>query len=216
MATGLTIAAIIIILAATWWLGVWNNVITFVNTVFSTIIASNFFEPMANALDGGTSSYTYLLDFVCLWLLFFISFIILRLGTDLLSRHRMTVNKIVDYAGRTVFSLATAWVFVCFMQFSFHTAPFPIGEGNFQEAPNTSNFVGSPDRLWMGFLQSRSQGAMSASLDALLMPTYEPSLLHEDDKDLDCRVFDSDGDFIYKYHNRRRVFADQDAMRVSR
>ncbi|MDG2013345.1 MAG: CvpA family protein [Pirellulaceae bacterium] len=212
MTTGLTIAAIILVLLCTWFMGFWNNVITFVNTIFAACIASNYFEPVADAIDGGTNSSTYLLDFVAIWLLFFLSFIILRTVTDILSKHKLNVDKWLEMTGRTVFSLATAWVFVCFMQFSFHTAPFPPGEGNFQARPDSVNFAGAPDRLWLGFLQSRSQGALAAAL-----PTgYDANQLNPADRDLGAMVFDSKGDFIYKYYNRRLKLSQQDALRVPR
>ncbi|MCP4464490.1 MAG: CvpA family protein, partial [Planctomycetaceae bacterium] len=159
MTTGLTITAIILVLLCTWFMGFWNNVITFVNTIFAACIASNYFEPVADAIDGGTNSSTYLLDFVAIWLLFFLSFVVLRTVTDMLSKHQMNFDKWLEMSGRTVFSLATAWVFVCFMQFSFHTAPFPPGAGNFQARPDSVNFTAAPDRLWLGFMQSRSRGA---------------------------------------------------------
>ena len=212
MTTGLTITAIILVLLCTWFMGFWNNVITFVNTIFAACIASNYFEPVADAIDGGTSSSTYLLDFVAIWLLFFLSFVVLRTVTDMLSKHQMNFDKWLEMSGRTVFSLATAWVFVCFMQFSFHTAPFPPGAGNFQARPDSVNFTGAPDRLWLGFMQSRSRGALATALPN----GYDTNQLHPADRDLGAMVFDSKGDFIYKYYNRRLKLSEQETLRVLR
>ncbi len=216
MTTALCIIALIAIPASMWFLGLWNNVITFVNVVLAAIVASSFFEPLADGIDGGSSSYTYVLDFVALWLVFAATFIVLRTATDMLSRYRLQFNKWLDMAGRTVFSLATAWVFICFMVFTFHTAPLPVGPGSFQESPDSTNFVASPDRLWLGFMQSRSRGGMAAALNSPLMPEYNTGELHSDDRDLDCRVFDSRSDFIYKYRERRRKLSEQEALRVNR
>ena len=58
MASGLAFTAIILIFLATWFLGFWSNFITLVNTLFAAIFASNFFEPVADMIDGGQSSYT--------------------------------------------------------------------------------------------------------------------------------------------------------------
>ncbi|MGI9519320.1 MAG: CvpA family protein [Pirellulaceae bacterium] len=214
MTTALCILTLIAIPAAMWFLGLWNNVITFVNVVLAAIIATNFFEPMADRLDGGASSYTYLLDFVCLWLLFFFSFVVLRTLTDFLSKYRLQFNVWLDMAGRTVFSFATAWVFICFMVFTLHTAPLPVD--SFQEFPDSTNFAGSPDRLWLGFMQSRSRGGMAAALNSPLMPEYNTGELHSDDQDLECRVFDSRSDYIYKYHERRARLSEQESLRVNR
>ena len=212
MTTGLTLAVFILVLLCTWFMGFWNNVITFVNTVFAACIASNYFEPVANLLDGGSSTYTYMLDFVALWLLFFLSMVVLRTITDLLSKYRMNVDKWLELTGRSVFSLAIAWVFICFMHFTFHTAPFPPGPGNFQERPDSVNFAGAPDRLWLGFLQSRSMGALSAGLPV----DYDTTRLHPSDRELGVMVFDSKGDFIYKYHERRVKLSEQEGLRVQR
>ena len=187
MVMGLSILAIVVILACTWFLGFWNNVITFVNTLLAALVASNFFEPVATWIDGGQSSYTYLLDFVCLWLLFFLTYALLRTATDLLSRHKLRFNYWVEMIGRTVFSLATAWVFLCFMHFSFHTAPFPPGPGNFQERPDSVNFVGAPDRMWLSMLNHTSGGE------------FQPA-----------------DDFILKYYHRRLTLSQQEALRVQR
>ena len=214
MITAITIISMVFIFGATWFLGLWNNIVTFVNVVLATMIASNWFEPLATAMDGGTSSYTYLLDFVCLWLLFAGSMAVLRVSTDLLSRTRLDFDPWFDRGMRTVFSLATAWVFACFLQFSMHLAPLPPDQ--FQARPDTVNFPGSPDRLWLGFMQSRSQGALAASLNEPLAGEYDATLLHPDDRDLNCRVFDSRGDLIYKYHDRRAQLSGQSTLRVSR
>jgi hypothetical protein len=214
MVTAITIVGMLFIALATWFLGLWNNVLTFVNLVLASIIATNWFEPLAEQLDGGTSTYTYLLDFICIWLLFFGAFTVLRSATDTLSRTRVEFNPWLDMGLRTVFSMASAWVFACFLQFSMHLAPLPPDQ--FQANPSSINFVGRPDRLWMGFMQSRSRGAMAASLNEPLAGQYDLNDLHAQDKNLGCRVFDSKSDFVYKYHSRREQLSEQTKLRVLR
>ncbi len=214
MIPAITIVSMLIIVLAMWFLGLWNNVVTLVNLLLATLIASNWFEPLASLLDGGTSSYTYLLDFVSIWLLFFGSFTVLRVTTDFLSRVRIEFDRWVDMGLRTVICLVTAWVFASFLQFTMHLAPLPPAE--FQADPMTVNFAGSPDRVWMGFLQGRSRGALAASLNEPLSGEYIRSDLHDRDADLNARVFDSRGDFIFKYHDRRRRLSEENDLRVRR
>jgi len=216
MATGLAITVIVLILLTTWFLGAWNNLITLVNTLFAAILASNFFEPLADLIDGGESSYTYLLDFVLVWVLFFASYAILRTATDLLSRFQLKFNVWLDRGLTTLFSMGTAGVFVCFMMFTFHMAPFPPGANDFQGQPNTVNFAGEPDKKWMSFLEYGSRGSMASAIDALLMPTYDADLLSGQDRELGIRVFDPKGDFVRKYFHRRQVLAEQESLRVKR
>jgi hypothetical protein len=200
MITAITIVSMIFIPLALWFLGFWSCALTFTNILLAAMIASNWFEPLADAMDGGSSTYTYILDFAALWLLFFLSFTLLRVATDLLSRMKVEFHPAMDYSMRSVFALASGWVFVCFLQFSFHVAPLPPDV--FQQTPETVNFVGQPDRLWLGFLQSRSQGALAASLTEPLSAEYSKEDLH--------------ADFIYKYNSRREILAGQTNLRVMR
>ncbi len=214
MITAITIVSMVFIFVALWFLGFWSCLLTFINILLAAMIASNWFEPLADALDGGSSTYTYLLDFSALWLLFFGTVTVLRIATDSLSRMKVEFHPAMDMGMRTVLALSSAWVFACFLQFSLHVAPLPTTA--FQETPTTVNFVGQPDRLWLGFLQSRSQGALAASLTEPLSAEYSSSDLHPDDQKLNSRVFDSRGNFIYKYSNRRQTLAEQSSLRVKR
>ena len=54
--------------------------------LLAMMLAFNYFEPLAAMLDGMEPSYTYLWDFLALWGLFAISFGLLRVVTDMLSR----------------------------------------------------------------------------------------------------------------------------------
>ncbi len=215
MITAVCVITLIALTAATWFLGLWNNVITLINLILAGLIASNFFEPLADSLESRFDTYTYLLDFVSLWGLFFVSFAALRTATDILSRYRLEFNAWVEMIGRSVTSISIAWIFLCFMLFSLHTAPLPP-LGDFQPSPDATNFVGDPDRLWLAFLQSRSRGALAESLQASLLPEYDTGSLHPDDRELGVRVFDSKSDFVFKYQQRRNVLVGESGLRVNR
>ena len=215
MTIAICVVILIAVIAATWFVGLWNNVITLINVVFAASIASVFYEPVADAIEARNPTYTYMVDFVCLWGLFFVSFVVLRGVTDLLSRNRLEFDVWVEMIGRTVLSIAISWIFLCFTLFTLHTAPLPL-DSDFQTHPDTVNFLGGPDRLWLAFLQSRSQGALAESIDGPLLSEYDLNSLHADDQNLEVRVFDSRSDFIYKYHHRRQLLAGEEALRVFR
>ncbi|MCP4461212.1 MAG: hypothetical protein GY819_00270 [Planctomycetaceae bacterium] len=61
-------------------------------------------------------------------------------------------------------------------------------------------------------MQSRSRGALAAALPN----GYDANQLHPADRDLGAMVFDSKGDFIYKYYNRRLKLSEQETLRVLR
>lgn len=184
----LTIFLVVIFLvciAMMWNEGMWTNALTLVNTTFAALLATNYFEPLADWLEGQLSSYTYLVDFISLWLVFVVSYGVLRYVTDSLSRHRMRFKMPMEHIGRVLFAAWTAWTIICFVTFTLHTAPLARSpfRGSFASEPRANSLLGmAPDRMWLGFVQSRSEGALSWP---------EP------------RVFDAKGEFIFKYGARR-------------
>ncbi len=174
--------------AAIWFSGLWSAAITLVNLILAATIASCFFEPASTAIEGigAAASYTYLLDFVVLWLLFAISYGILRAFTDALSKEAVEFDLPVEIGGRSVLALACGWVMVCFVAFSLQMAPLnsaaPLGA--FQ-SPNSKTFASvSPDRLWLGYMYSRSRPAAFGG-----------------------NPFDEKADFLLRYRDRRAKYA---------
>jgi hypothetical protein len=170
--------------AGIWFQGFWNAVVTLVNLVLAAAIASAFFEPICSKLEsvsGAIKSYTYLLDFVVLWILFAVSFGVLRAITDSLSKDAVKFDLPVEIAGRSIFALLCGWVMVCFVAFSLQMAPLnspdPLGAWR---TPTARSFGPlSPDRMWLGFLYSRSRQALAGN------------------------PFDPKTEFPLKYHDRR-------------
>jgi hypothetical protein len=192
--------------------------LTLVVMLLSGLIATNYFEPLAAYFDkpvvggppaiGSMATYTYLLDFICFWALFLISLFVLRILTDILSRHRIKFNFWVEMVGRSVLALWVGWVFVSIVAFSIQLSPLP--PSTVQATPNSKMMLIGPDRIWMGFVQSRSRGALARG-------SYSSSPRHEDDMEGNYEPFDSQADLIYKYHSRRdQVESQQGALRVNR
>lgn len=175
--------------------GLWSSAINVVNITMAGLIATNYFEPLANLADS--SGTNYMMDSIMLWALFALSFIILRLITQSLSNHDVHFIKPVDLAGRAVLGIWAGWVFVCFAAFAMVTAPIGAQPLGAWESPDAKSFlVFSPERMWMAFAQSRSMGALS---------DYNRGVpLHPDDTQTGAQVFDSYGEFSYKYYARRK------------
>jgi len=175
--------------------GLWSSAINVVNITMAGLIATNYFEPLAKLADPGGANY--MMDSIMLWALFAISFIILRLITQSLSDHDVHFITPVDIAGRAVLGIWAGWVFVCFTAFAMVTAPIGAQPLGAWESPNAKSFlVLSPERMWMAFAQSRSMGALSDYRRGA-------DLLSEDEQ-LGSQVFDSKGEFSYKYYARRK------------
>jgi len=137
--------------AALWFQGFWSAAVTFVNLLLAALIATNLWEPAATMIEGfGAASWTYLLDFVILWFIFFAAFAILRGVTDLISQSQVKFDLPIEMAGRSVFAVLSGWLFTCFLAFSLQMAPLnsesPLGAWT---TPSANTFVvTSPDRLW--------------------------------------------------------------------
>ena len=103
--------------------GIWSNVVRLVNVITAALLAVNFFEPLARTLDGWAPSYTYLWDFLSLWVLFSVFLLIFREITDRVSRVNVRFLKLADRIGGVVLSLWIGYVMVCFTMMTLHTAP---------------------------------------------------------------------------------------------
>ena len=175
--------------------GLWGNTITFFNTLFSALLATNFWEPISKWLASQVPSARYLWDFIVLWILFSLSMFILRVFTDAASKYKMKFIKPVDAIGGLAFSLATGWVLVAFMMMTLHTAPLVrdfLGGGFL---PEKQMFFGmAPDRHWLGFVQRISS------------PTgaFRPLNAGED-----YQGFDPTSEFMIKYGERRDAYAEE-------
>jgi len=184
---------LLVVLAATaaalWFQGLWNATVTFVNMVLAMAIATSFYEPICALLEkasGDVRQLTYVLDFIVLWVLFAISFGILRAITDSISKSAVTFDFPVEVAGRSIMAVVCGWVMVCFVAFSLQMAPLnsvnPLGAWS---TPTTKTFGPfSPDRMWLGFMYSRSTPSAFGG------PQFDPK-----------------AEFLVKYHERREKYA---------
>lgn len=190
----LLIVIFLITTAFVWFDGLWSAAISLITVMLSGLVAMNYFEPLAAMFDGMLSSYTYFFDFLSLWILFVVTFAILRAIAGLLSKYRIRFDLPVEIAGRSILAVWVGWILVCFTCTTLHTAPLGRNSfgGSFQkDLPVSDGTVGlpgglflgmAPDRKWLGFVQSRSEGALK---------TWNPN------------PFDPKGEFIIKYRSRR-------------
>lgn len=201
------------VIACTWWMGLWSNLITLINFLLSAMLASSFFEPLASRFEDYLPSFTYVSDFICVWAIFIFSFLILRMITDSLSRVRLRFDKVTEIVGRSVFSI---WLACCFLAFSFftlHMAPLPPDA--FQVHVQDRMLGIGPDRQWLAFIQSRSRGALSEAQDSKVLDPYNLSD-HPDDEGQNKRVFDPTANFIFNFHLRRQNLSKTTGIRVAR
>lgn len=206
------------VVGATWWFGLWNNILTLINFFIAALIASSFYESFARVLQETLVTYAYILDFISLWLLFFLSFGVLRVLTGLLSPIQLKFNILVDMIGRSIVCVWLAIAMIFFTFFSLHLAPMPPSQDDLDQAA-AENFQGTsflglgPGQMWAAFIQSRSRGALSASINEILMPPFDDAVLHPDDQGIDCRVFDSTSRLSVNGQKRRVTISKMSSLR---
>jgi hypothetical protein len=209
----IAIVMFLLIVASTWWFGLWSNLITLINLFLASLLASSIYQPIANELANINDTYRPLYDFIAVWLVFVLSFMILRGVTDILSAYRLKFDPVTEMIGRSVLSVWIAGVFVCFSFFTMQMAPFPPSV--YGDAKKSQEELGTlPDKLWLAFIQSRSRGALSASKEKGLWPEYQlPS--HPDDAGEDKRVFDPYAEFLDNMRFQRRLTSERKNLRVN-
>jgi len=172
--------------------GLWSNTITLINILIAGLLAMNYFEPLAAFLERQEASAGYIWDFLAIWVIFGVSMLVLRAATDYLSNVKVKFFMPVEKVGGIVMALWASWIVMCFTTATLHTAPLArnfLG-GAFQSEPDAKMFFGlGPDRVWLGWTNRESRGAVSRISGAV--------------------PFDPFGDFIFRYGTRRRAFEDQ-------
>jgi Colicin V production protein len=174
--------------------GLWGNLIMVFNVILAALIATNYFEPLAGWLDGQMPSYTFLLDFIAMWLIFALAVVVLRAITDTLSRVKVRFKKPVELVGGLVCGGIVGWLMICFTMFSLHTAPlgYTFLGGGFD--PATNMFFGTaPDRSWGRFAAGQSDvenGPLTSGQEFELAA------------------------YLQRYAGRRAAFEQQPALRV--
>ena len=196
MLIGMLLFIWLICVAFLWNEGMWSNCLTLVNTLMSALVAMNYWEPAADFLTEKMPTYTYLTDYLAMWLIFFLCVAVMRAATAFLSRTQVRFIPPIEQAGRVISVFLIGWIMVCFTLTTLHTAPLARTaiRGSFQPTPMANNFLGlAPDRMWLGYVQHRSQNALSNTTP---------------------QVFDPDGDYIFKYGERRRKFSELPTART--
>jgi hypothetical protein len=184
--------------------GMWSNAIRLVNVVTAGLLATSYFEATAGMLEGMMPSYTYVCDFLAVWLLFALFMVVFRLLTDTISRVKVRFLGLADRIGSVFFAVLVGWVMMCFTGMTLHTAPLARSfMGGY--SPESRMFLGlAPDRQWLAFVQRVSLGQFSRGMSE---EDRKKNLYgqREGDKDWEkkLRVFDRNSEFLPKYATRR-------------
>jgi hypothetical protein len=192
----LTLLLFAILVAVTGMLvreGLWRSLLMFFNVLAAAAIATAWHAPLANFLEEHLASYTYLLDFLSIWLIFCVVLALAREATDRLSPNTIEFPQLVERIGVGIPAFLTGWVMMAFTAATLHTAPVP--RALVQPTPEARMFLGlAPDRKWLGWVRGSS----------LAGPFSRPD-----------QAFDKDADFILRYADRRLKLEGEEGLRTA-
>ena len=127
--------------------GFWGNTVCFSNITFSSLIAFNYFEPIAGLLVDAYVGGLFFYDFLSFWLLFSLVYFILNTVTNSLSKIKVHFPKVVEQVGNWVLLFAIFFNFVSIIFFTLPMAPFQPAEGAMQTEADRSEFFGRKARI---------------------------------------------------------------------
>ena len=79
--------------------GLWSGLVMLLNIVAAATFATAWYERLASFVDAKLPSYTYLIDFLCLWGIFAVVLLGMRLVTDLVSTTKVKFLRQVEFVG---------------------------------------------------------------------------------------------------------------------
>jgi hypothetical protein len=173
--------------------GLWGAALMFFNVLFSTLIAFNFYEPLATLLSGWEAASGYA-DTFCLLAVFIVSLVLLRVVTESLAPAMVRFPAPVYHLGRVAFGLAGAVLTMAFIMVAFHTAPVHkkiFGAVDYKYGPP---FKQALDLNWLGFFQFTSGQVFADYDEGYNDPTGEYG---------HAKVFDPEGRWLIDHQNAR-------------
>mgnify|MGYP001303260358 FL=1 len=139
----------------------WDAIVIMINVLFASLLAMNFWEPVAELMvQYINQDYDPWYGIISLLGSFILILLGLRWVSDrVLSDKKVEFSPKMDSVGKYLFGMMTAWITICFLSASIHTAPLPREFWGFR--PESKGFLFfkefSPDRCWLAFMQSTSE-----------------------------------------------------------
>jgi uncharacterized membrane protein required for colicin V production len=146
--------------------GLWSNTISLINIIVSGLVAFGFYSPLTIWLDERTGGRnTYWLDFVCIWVVFIVTMVVVRAIAGAASGTRLRFKNPIDPVGGPLVGFIAAWVLTAFVMATLHMSPMPKDAfgGKLvltQQEINGKQLLGSallrPDLAWLRFVEKVS------------------------------------------------------------
>jgi hypothetical protein len=137
--------------------GLWGSALMFFNVLFASLIAFNFYEPVAQLIidNVGGATISGMADSVSMMVLFLVSLLLLRLATESVSPAMVRFPTPVYHLGRVIFGLGGAVIMVAMLILGYEASPVQkkmLGVWDFKHKVFNSQFPRF-DRDYLAFFQ---------------------------------------------------------------
>jgi hypothetical protein len=182
--------------------GLFTAVTMFVNVLLAGFLAFEFWEPLADQLDGifKGGAMAGLEDCLAMVMLFSLFLVILRLVTNSLAFNEIEFEPNVSRAGSIVFGLLAGYFVAGFLAVCFQTLPWHENFLGFQPRPDDGVEDGlrsylPPDRVWLAMMRRAGANTLCwREIDAAPEANFYDRY----------RTFDPYGTFELRYQRYRR------------
>lgn len=142
------IAVPLAIFGLRWREGFWGNTVCFSNVTFASLVAINFYEPVANLLTDAYIGGLFFYDFMAFWLLLALTFFLLNTMTNKLSKVKVHFPLTVERVGNVILLIGLFLNFVSVIVFSYPMAPFqPPDAAHTATETNSTEYFGKKVRI---------------------------------------------------------------------
>ncbi len=203
----LTLVVMVIVAYCLYRNGLLSAITIFLQVLISGLIAFNYWEPLADVLDGNfqNSKLQGYEDLIVLTGLFSISLAILRFVTNRLNPTMVNYNPMLQQIGAGFVGAITGYFVSGFICVVLQTLPAPADFLGFeprspQESPIRSYLP--PDRVWISLMRFASANSMaSEEINSTGETNYDRN-----------RVFDAQGTFELRYSRHRRLILGRSSL----
>ncbi len=151
-----------VIAAVTWCVaseGAWGSALSFLSVLIAGLLAMNYFEWLAQMLEGVASSneWQHRWDVIALLGLFAGLTFGLRALTEQIMPTFVAVHPIAFNVSRWAFGLMTGYLTAAILLTALHVSPLPRNFWGFTPERNNLVDAAAPDRQWLAYTQYVSE-----------------------------------------------------------
>lgn len=205
MEIGINLLIALLILGMTYAIsseGLWGAALMFFNVLFGGVIAFNFYEPLAKLLADNVSFLAGFADTLCLFGLFIVATLLLRLTTETLAPAMVRFPTPLYHLGRLFFALACSLATMAILLLGFDTAPVHKKIFGVVDYKAMVPFGLGLERHWLSFFQYTT---------GQVFVTHVPGSRDPFDQYGDAKVFDPRAEWLL-IHQEARPFGDESIL----